>query len=427
MSTRTKKLRSNRHQSVDSTVVQRRNRSQSMFHFVDSRPRAAIQKKLSSMCDGSPQVGQLKAFQDMADRALSQPQPAVNAGAVQMDGDGAASTDTIHKAADRGIHTPATALPYAEDIQKSFGRHDISGIQFHNGPVAAQSARDMKAKAYATAGHVVADGPISKHTAAHEAAHYIQQQGGVQLKDGVGAVGDKYEKHADAVGDAVVHGSSAEGLLDQYASSRSATGLQRTLSPQTNPSLGISNNVSAVQRTPTVPEITNAEEQAILKYKGDHFSDMNYVLRNPGAHFTVKQQRAVNWSADADRGLGKMLAAPNDKYKYTGTLWRGDSFDHYPLADRQMMQTQGSQIQILSFFSTSKNRRVGRNYAMNYWNITSNRTGVDIHAAGLGQPQEHEVLFPSGTTFRVDETRTGIGKGGLFGSKKKDRVKISEV
>src|SRR5690606_15975344 len=42
-------------------------------------------------------------------------------------------------------------------------------------------------------------------------------RGGVQLKGGVGAVGDTYERHADAVADLVVQGKSAESLLDAYA------------------------------------------------------------------------------------------------------------------------------------------------------------------------------------------------------------------
>ncbi|HTE55742.1 MAG TPA: hypothetical protein VK698_33035, partial [Kofleriaceae bacterium] len=53
------------------------------------------------------------------------------------------------------------------------------------------------------------------HTAAHEAAHVIQQRGGVQLADGVGRSGDMYERHADAVADRVVRGESAEALLNQ--------------------------------------------------------------------------------------------------------------------------------------------------------------------------------------------------------------------
>lgn len=53
------------------------------------------------------------------------------------------------------------------------------------------------------------------HTAAHEAAHVLQQRAGVHLKGGVGEDGDDYEKHADAVADRVVAGRSAEDLLSK--------------------------------------------------------------------------------------------------------------------------------------------------------------------------------------------------------------------
>jgi hypothetical protein len=38
----------------------------------------------------------------------------------------------------------------------------------------------------------------------NEAAHVVQQRGGVQLKGGAGEVGDSYERHADAMVDHLV-------------------------------------------------------------------------------------------------------------------------------------------------------------------------------------------------------------------------------
>ena len=75
----------------------------------------------------------------------------------------------------------------------------------------------MGAEAFATGNQVAFGGAPSLRTAAHEAAHSVQQRGGVQLKGGVGQKGDAYERHADAVADAVVAGRSAEGLLDGQA------------------------------------------------------------------------------------------------------------------------------------------------------------------------------------------------------------------
>ena len=121
-----------------------------------------------------------------------------------------------HAAAVRGVATPATGLPYADTIQRLFGRHDISGIQAHTGSEAAAASRDMGASAFATGDHVGFAGAPDLHTAAHEAAHVVQQRAGVHLKGGVGEVGDPHERHADAVADRVVAGQSAEALLDQY-------------------------------------------------------------------------------------------------------------------------------------------------------------------------------------------------------------------
>src|SRR5262249_4304847 len=114
-----------------------------------------------------------------------------------------------------GVATPSSALPHAAAIQAAFGKHDISGIQAHTGADAAASAKEMGAEAYATGDHVVLGGGADLHTVAHEAAHVVQQRAGVHLKGGVGAAGDRYEQHADAVADRVVQGTSAEGLLDE--------------------------------------------------------------------------------------------------------------------------------------------------------------------------------------------------------------------
>jgi hypothetical protein len=75
----------------------------------------------------------------------------------------------------------------------------------------------MGADAFAMGDHVAFAGAPDLHTAAHEAAHVVQQRAGVQLEGGVGEVGDAYEQHADAVADLVVQGKSSEALLDRYA------------------------------------------------------------------------------------------------------------------------------------------------------------------------------------------------------------------
>ncbi|MBK7536396.1 MAG: DUF4157 domain-containing protein [Myxococcales bacterium] len=131
---------------------------------------------------------------------------------------GAGGSESIHQAASAGIQGAGGSLPHLDAIQASFGSHDVSGVSAHTDSAATAANRSMGAEAYAT-GNDVAFGSASPslHTAAHEAAHVVQQRGGVQLKGGVGEVGDSYERHADAVADLVVQGKSSESLLGQMA------------------------------------------------------------------------------------------------------------------------------------------------------------------------------------------------------------------
>jgi Domain of unknown function (DUF4157) len=131
---------------------------------------------------------------------------------------GGAGRDAVHSAASAGIQGAGGQLPHLDSIQASFGRHDVTAVSAHTDSAASAANQSMGAEAYATGTHVAfASGSPSLHTAAHEAAHIVQQQAGVQLKGGVGEVGDRYERHADAVADLVVQGKSAEPVLDQMA------------------------------------------------------------------------------------------------------------------------------------------------------------------------------------------------------------------
>ncbi|MFO0748424.1 MAG: DUF4157 domain-containing protein [Myxococcota bacterium] len=119
----------------------------------------------------------------------------------------------VQAIAAEGVAGSGGSLPHGAAIQKSFGGHDLGGVRAHTGGQAGQASAAIGAKAYASGDHVAFDGAPDMHTAAHEAAHIIQQKQGVQLSGGVGQAGDRYEQQADAVADAVVAGKSAEGLL----------------------------------------------------------------------------------------------------------------------------------------------------------------------------------------------------------------------
>jgi len=137
----------------------------------------------------------------------------------------------VHTAAERGTQGPATALPHRDQIQRAFGRHDVSQVQAFVGGGASEAGDAMGAEAFATGNKVAFKSAPDLHTAAHEAAHVVQQRGGVQLKGGVGESGDPYERQADAVADRVVAGKSAEDLLDGAAGGGGQPAVQRKEGP----------------------------------------------------------------------------------------------------------------------------------------------------------------------------------------------------
>ena len=133
---------------------------------------------------------------------------------VQMrGGDPASQTSGVQQAASRGIAGGGANLPYLDRIQAAFGAHDLSDVRAHQGSAASGATKQMGAMAYATGNNVVFGQSPDLFTAAHEAAHVVQQRQGVQLSGNVGRAGDTYEQHADQVAARVVGGRNAEDLL----------------------------------------------------------------------------------------------------------------------------------------------------------------------------------------------------------------------
>jgi hypothetical protein len=148
--------------------------------------------------------------------------------AVQARGNVAADDPAaVHQAAAEGVSGTGGSLPHLDRIQQSFGANDVSQVRAHVGGEAAAASERMGAEAYASGDQIAFRGQPDLHTAAHEAAHVVQQRAGVQLAGGVGQAGDSYEQHADAVADAVVAGKSAEPLLGDAAGATSQGTVQR--------------------------------------------------------------------------------------------------------------------------------------------------------------------------------------------------------
>jgi uncharacterized protein DUF4157 len=219
-------------------------------------------------------------------RVVQRKAPALD-GAPQVD-----ASQAVHAAAEHGIAGSSSPLPYADQIQRAFGHHDVSNIQAHSDGAAETGAHAMGAQAFATGNHVAFAGTPDLHTAAHEAAHVVQQRGGVHLKGGVGVEDDSYERHADAVADRVVAGESAQELLDQHAPAKGAT------SSGPNP---------AVQRAP----------------KASHygtFTDEKYAISGGGLDMTLKftpndqvdaTKIGLSQTARATVGGNKIASDPN--------------------------------------------------------------------------------------------------------------------
>lgn len=137
---------------------------------------------------------------------------------VQRDAAGTASTGNLQRAAHRGVSGGGGQLPHLAQIQRAFGRHDVSTVSAHVGGAAAEASLAIGARAYAVGNKVAFATAPDLRLAAHEAAHVVQQRRGVSVSGGVGRAGDAYEQHADAVADLVVRGESAEQLLERHGS-----------------------------------------------------------------------------------------------------------------------------------------------------------------------------------------------------------------
>jgi len=315
----------------------------------------------------------------------------------------------IHRIASRGVTGTGTKLPYLAQIQRSFGPHQISHVKAFTGTRARSASAAIGAAAYTAGERIAFANKPSLHTAAHEAAHVIQQRGGIQLKGGLGKVGDPYERHADQVADRVVAGRDASTLLDRFAGGSSPQGTTQRTTLQAAPLAS-----TPIQRLPVVAEINEDEEKHVLEYKSDKYKYFNWLLRGSqtGQSFIAKWRPKVTVLNSA---LSKMHRSGN--YAYTGNLYRGDKLTDYPGTDQEILDTKGATITIAAYLSTSKKKSFAESCGPDLWKIESNINGVDIHAAGLGQEKEEEVLFPPGSQFFIKTARRKVGMVAPFGTR----------
>jgi len=162
----------------------------------------------------------------------------VGTASLQMKRDRVTGLDgeSVKAIANEGVRSSGANLPHLDRIQSSFGKYDVSGVKAFTSASAQKASEAVGAKAFTTGQSIAfADSSPDLRTTAHEAAHVVQQRSGVSLSGGVGAEGDRYERHADAVADAVAAGDSAETLLGVEAGTlgggigSNKSGLQRKI------------------------------------------------------------------------------------------------------------------------------------------------------------------------------------------------------
>ncbi|MEQ8971469.1 MAG: DUF4157 domain-containing protein [Coleofasciculus sp. C1-SOL-03] len=276
--------------------------------------------------------GMDKAIQKQAPAEAIQPKcakcEAEDGVQLKDDGESVQQKSPQDIAADGFTETPRQ-LPHLDKIQKSFGQ-DMSHVQAFIGGKATTASVQLGAAAYTSENRIAFAKTPSLGLAAHEAAHVVQQQSGkVQLKDGLGQVGDKYEQHADAVADAVVAGKSAEPLLGEY------TGVAPPLQKE-YPNFVQGEDSQSKFKLPMFPQTKTIQHQPM---KGE-VGNIQAQADRPATSFQIGQTLGVNtrgyrgwqegtsgWVTALDES-GQRISLPDYlKVKYEGFRQGRDYFE----------------------------------------------------------------------------------------------------
>ena len=282
---------------------------------------------------------------------------------VQMRGGDQDQAEHVHAAATHGIAGAGGALPFLNQIQASFGpEHDVSHVQAHVDGAAAEGSAAMGARAYATGNHVAFAGAPDLHTAAHEAAHVVQQRGGVQLKAGVGEVGDTYERHADAVADRVLAGESAADLLGGGTARPSAAEL--------------------VQRQPV--QAGSAAVDVTVDWQSPFGDDLSGTIILFGRSGTSGSWTRIDSKAVANAGSTTFSGATRYRY-YKATVKPADDVEGDDQAVGKFKTT--TDLTSGAVDASAPTATVGGRLELNRWNRDNveqrhDREGIDAEQAG---------------------------------------------
>lgn len=255
----------------------------------------------------------------------------------------------VPELAAQGLKGATSPFPHLAKLQQSFGHHQLGSVRAHTGAEAVAAAQALGARAYAFGQDVAFASPPSLFTAAHEAAHVVQQRAGLQLPGGAGSAGDAHEQHASEVARCVTAGGSAEALLDQYGGASAAAqppSLQMMLVSYQDEDQENNKTSSEVQRWRTrymqysaqqrqlfydTEQLTQAARDELLsliesgeyRLQGDATQALRWALRAPRNRQQDEQQsaelRAKKELREAmDQGVLQPL--PDDQNNWTGLI-----------------------------------------------------------------------------------------------------------
>lgn len=269
---------------------------------------------------------QKKTFEEQRSRSRKRgPEHARgNTAPIQARADGTSASPTtpgqVGEIAERGVAGPGSSLPHLDRIQQAFGRHAVKHVQAYTGPAAQTATQMLSAHAF-TRGSQVAfrETNPSLFVAAHEAAHVVQQRSGIQLKGGIGQVGDVYEQHADQVASAVVSGRSAESLLDQHAGpgsggSRGLMQFKKVELPLAKAAVGFDHDAIMATLATTKTAITKDDAAPFGEVMSFSDSDFPHIGDNGVAEYT---KLAKSKLYDKDAAMSKVTNGDFERHPLT--------------------------------------------------------------------------------------------------------------
>ncbi|TVQ91664.1 MAG: DUF4157 domain-containing protein [Deltaproteobacteria bacterium] len=187
----------------------------------------------------------------------------------------------------KGTKGPGGSYPHLEQIQASFGDHDISGLRAHVGAEAEEATETLDAVAFAYGEDVAFGESPDLFTAAHEAAHACLQSAGVGPDGEMGSEGDAGEQIADQIASRVVAGESAADLLDQAAGPGVGAAPAPKVQLRAKPKKAVS--AQAMGRLALSANAIKHTEQVMSEGRGNQYEDLK--ASNFNSYFRMAAMR----------------------------------------------------------------------------------------------------------------------------------------